>query len=63
VSVTRRVLAHFSASIEDQLDVVLPEAYVQGALAERFTAPIDDDAQSIIAIDSAFRAGDFGNQN
>jgi len=51
------------ANIEAQLDVVLPKAYVQAALAGRFPDPVHDDAQSIIAVNSAFRAGDFGDQN
>ena len=51
------------ADIEAQLGVVLPKAYVQAALADRFADPVHDDAQSIIAINSAFRAGEFGDEN
>jgi SMI1-KNR4 cell-wall len=49
------------ASIEANLDVVLPQPYKEAALAGRFADPIHDDAKSIIAINFAFRAGDYGD--
>lgn len=50
------------ASIETHLDVVLPRPYKSVALAGRFAEPIHNDATSIIAINSAFRAGEFGDE-
>ena len=49
------------ASIEAHLNVVLPQPYKEAALAGRFADPIHDDAKSIIAINSAFRVGDYGD--
>ena len=50
-------------NIEAQLHIVLPQPYIQAALAGQFADPIHDDAQSIIGINSAFRAGDFGDED
>ena len=51
------------ANIEAQLNVVLPKPYVEAALAGRFTDPIHEDAQAIIAINGAFREGEFGDED
>ncbi len=50
------------ASIEAHLDVVLPQPYKEAALAGQFAEPIHNDAKSIIAINSAFRAGEYGDE-
>ena len=48
--------------IEAQLEVVLPSYYKQAALAGRFAEPIHADAKTIVAINRAFRNGDFGDE-
>jgi hypothetical protein len=48
--------------IEARLGVALPERYKDAALAGQLKDPIHDDSQSIIAINTAFRAGEFGDQ-
>ena len=50
------------ATIEAQLEVVLPSYYKLVALAGRFADPIHDDAKTIVAINRAFRNGDFGDE-
>ena len=49
--------------IKTSLGVALPDKYIQAALAGELRDPLHDDPKSIIGINSAFRNGEFGDQN
>jgi hypothetical protein len=49
------------AAIEAGLNVVLPAPFVDAALSGAFKDPLHDDPGSILAINTSFRAGDYGD--
>ena len=49
--------------IEAGLGITLPPEYVVAATAGEFSDPIHDNARHILGINSAFRSGEFGDQD